>query len=332
MEEIIDLSDKIRDLKILVLGEVIIDRYTYCRVQGLMSKDQAYSARVSNDELHLGGSLAIARHLASFSNNVTLLSAIGTEPDKYDLICKELSEKIHLELIRSPEFPTIVKRRYLTRDAKREEYRKILAVTNIPDKPKYDKSSWCQLMNYLDEHIEEFDAVFVCDFGHGLIGHKIMELVEKRAKYLILNCQTNSSNHGRNIITKYHRADRFSLDQAELDLAFPEFSDEEDEALKMLCEHLNGSGWLTRGSDGAKTCDKKNIISCPAFTLSVKDTIGAGDAFFSIAGIYSAAGASEELGLFLGNIAGALGANIVGNRESVEKVDVLKFAGTLLNV
>ena len=60
--------------------------------------------------------------------------------------------------------------------------------------------------------------------------------------------------------------------------------------------------------------------------------MGAGDAFYAVASISAAAGAPNEAGLFLGNIAGALGANIVGNKEAVEKVNVLKYASTLLNV
>ncbi len=333
MEEIISLTDKIKDMKVLVIGDVIIDRYTYCRLQGLMSKDAGYSARVNSDEMHLGGSLAIARHLSSFCDNVTLLSAIGNEIEIQELLDKQIADKINTEFVKSEVFPTIIKHRYLTMDAKREEYRKILAVTNIPEKPRYDRKTWESIVEYLKKNIEEFDVVFLCDFGHGLIKNKIRDIVQEKSKYMILNCQTNSSNHGKNIITKYHRADRFSLDQAELGMAFPEVSDDdEDEALRMLCKHLNGKGWLTRGSDGAKSCDDGVIDSSPAFTLSVKDTIGAGDAFYSISGIYAAAGASMETGLFLGNIAGALGANIVGNRESVEKVDVLKFAGTLLNI
>ena len=47
---------------------------------------------------------------------------------------------------------------------------------------------------------------------------------------------------------------------------------------------------------------------------------------------YAAAGAPGEIGTFMGNIAGALATNIIGNKESVEKVNVLKYAGTLLNV
>lgn len=148
----------------------------------------------------------------------------------------------------------------------------------------------------------------------------------------MLNCQTNSTNYGLNIITKYVRADAFTLDQKELKLAYPAEVADEHAALEKLGSHLSGNGWLTRGAEGAYGIDGKNIHECPAFTLTVKDTIGAGDAFYSIAGLYAAAGAPTELGTFVGNIAGALGANIVGNKESVEKVNVLKYAATLLNI
>ena len=74
------------------------------------------------------------------------------------------------------------------------------------------------------------------------------------------------------------------------------------------------------------------IRECPAFTLKVKDTIGAGDAFFALASMTAAVGAPMEVGTFIGNIAGALAANIVGNKEPIEKVNVLKYANTLLNI
>ena len=163
------------------------------------------------------------------------------------------------------------------------------------------------------------------------------DLIQEKAKYLVLNCQTNSSNYGMNIITKYGRADAFTLDQKELKLAYPMDMADEHTALVRLSSHLGCGGWLTRGAEGAYGIEGRKgheckIYKCPAFTLTVKDTVGAGDAFYSIAGLYAAAGAPVELGTFMGNIAGALGANIVGNKEAVEKVNVLKYAGTLLNI
>ena len=123
-------------------------------------------------------------------------------------------------------------------------------------------------------------------------------------------------------------------------LAFPEDSADETVSLKKLSKHLGSGGWLTRGSKGAWGIDLDTdagmdgckLWDCPAFTLQVKDTIGAGDAFFSVAGIFAAAGAPVDVGTVMGNIGGALGANIVGNKEAVEKVNVLKFGSTLMNV
>lgn len=332
MTDIKKYAQKAEKLKVLVVGDVIIDKYTYCEVQGLMSKDTGYSSRMNYSEEYLGGAAAVARHLGSFTENVTLMSIVGDEEEMRLKLFDGLADRMRLKFTYSSEFPTIIKHRYLTRNAKREEYRKIFSVNNIPNPTVYEEDAREEFYKGLVEKIDEFDAVFLCDFGHGLIDDRVRELIEEKAKYLVLNCQTNSTNYGLNIITKYRRADAFTLDQKELKLAYPAYMADEHAALEKLGRHLNGNGWLTRGSEGAYGIDGKDVHECPAFTLTVKDTIGAGDAFYSIAGLYAAAGAPTELGTFMGNIAGALGANIVGNKEAVEKVNVLKYAGTLLNI
>lgn len=330
MQDIKKYAERVKGLNILVIGDVIIDKYTYCNVQGLMSKDTAYSARLNYSEEYLGGAVAIARHLSNFTEQVALMSIIGSKEGIK--LFDELKGKIQFDCCYSDNFPTIIKHRYLMRNAKREEYRKIFSINNIPESMEYEEKVKTEFRKKLTEKIEQFDVVFVCDFGHGLIDEDIKEIIQKRAKYLALNCQTNSSNQGMNIITKYNRADVFTLDQKELKLAYPMYVSDEHTALRNLGKHLGGDGWLTRGSQGAWGIQKDRIIECPAFTLTVKDTVGAGDAFYAISGLFNAAGAPLEIGTFLGNIAGALGANILGNKEAIEKVNVLKYASTLLNI
>ncbi len=332
MDDIIEYADKANKLKVLVVGDLIIDKYTYCNIQGLMSKDTAYSARLKSSEEYLGGSAAIARHLASFVDDLTFMTIIGNEKDKKDLIESELSGKMRLELVTSDVFPTIVKHRYLSRNQKREEYRKIFVITNIPEENDLEDKDRVEFKKKLKSKIADYDVVFVCDFGHGLIDEETIRIIEEKAKYMVLNCQTNSSNYGLNIITKYHRADAFTIDQKELKLAFPECALDEEKGLAKLHDHLGGNGWLTRGSAGAYQIEGDKISDCPAFTLNVKDTIGAGDAFYALAGLFAAAGAPTDMGMLMGNIGGALGANIVGNKESIEKVNAMKYASTLMNV
>lgn len=331
-EDIKKYAQKAEKLKVLVVGDVIIDKYTYCNVQGLMSKDAGYSSNLEYSEKYLGGAMAVARHLSSFTENVTLMSIVGNEEEIRLQFLDEIADKMRLKLTYSTSFPTIIKHRYLTRNAKREEYRKIFSINNIPNPMVYDQEAGEEFYRGLVDKIDECDVVFLCDFGHGLIDEKVKELIQTRAKYLVLNCQTNSSNKGMNIITKYTRADAFALNQQELNLAYPSYVSSENEKLHMLSRHLKGCGWLTRGSMGAYGIEGGGINECPAFTLSVKDTVGAGDAFLALAGIFVAAGAPMEIGTFMGNIGGALGANIVGNKECIEKVNAMKFASTLLNI
>lgn len=332
LKDIEAYTDKIAGLKVLVIGDVIIDKYIYCNVQGLMSKDMGYSTRYKSEEEYLGGSMAVAGHLAAFTPDVTLASVIGNEAGIHSRILNCLSDKMHLNLEFSPVYPTIVKSRYIVLNEKREELHKVFAVNNIPEPVVIDHGTMERFYNVVEDIISGYDVVVVCDFGHGLLNGELMHFIEEKSRYLALNCQTNSSNYGLNIITKYHRADVFALDQKELKLAYPAYDMSEENALKKLAAYFGGEGWLTRGSKGAYAVSKNKVSGCPAFTLKVKDTIGAGDAFFAIASLFAAAGAPNVISTFMGNISGALASNIVGNKYSLDKVDILKYASTLLNI
>ena len=320
---------KMENLKVLVIGDIIIDNYVFCKVQGLMSKNNGYSARYIKEEMYLGGSMAIARHLSEFCNNVTLMSVMGCEQNILKDI-EEFQEKIHLNLIQDKSVSTTIKKRYVEPDQKRKELNKIFVINNLQENVQLDEGVMSCFRRKLENEIPKYDVVFLCDFGHGLIDEKVADIIQNKAKKLILNCQTNSSNYGLNLITKYRRADYFSLDEKELRLAFGSYNKKMESLLIQLAEHLQGKGWLTRGSKGAMGVECEKLSHCPALVLDVLDTIGAGDAFFSLAGLTVAVGATVEEGAFMGNVAGALATNIMGNSESLSKVDTLKYIFTLL--
>ncbi len=327
METILEYVENMKKLKLLVIGDVIIDDYVFCKVQGLMSKNNAYSARFIDEEKYAGGSVAIARHLAAFCENVTLMSVMGEE-EEYLRLAE--SKGVRFEPVISSEYRTIVKKRFVEPDDKRKELTKVFVINNLPNKMEIDDKSRKAFINNIEKIIGEYDAVLLCDFGHGLISYGVMTVVQEKARKLILNCQTNSSNYGLNLITKYKRADFFSLDEKELRLAYGNYSKSQEELLTELSDHLNGIGWLTRGSKGATCIEHGDMREIPAMSLDVIDTIGAGDAFYSMASLMAAAGADAEMSAFMGNVAGALASNIVGNKASLDKVNVLKFATTLL--
>lgn len=327
-----ELIDSFSDLSILVVGDVILDEYVFCNIQGLMSKDQGYSVRYEHSERYLGGALAIANHLSSFSKQVTVSSLIGEESDVHSRILNELGKDMKLNLDYVASGKTIVKKRYVLENKMREEFNKIFSVNIFPEKDTMSKEKQAYYQN-LKGIVDSYDLVVLCDFGHGLIDEEIMDILQSKAKFLAVNCQTNSSNLGMNLITKYKRADVFSLDQRELRLAFVNQYDTDESLLKKLqLRFKNNGGWLTQGSTGALGINSGgDIFQCPALTLRVKDTIGAGDAFFALASMAAVRDSDYNLSTFIGNIGGALASNIVGNAQAVGKVDVLKYINTLLN-
>lgn len=326
------MVEELGKLKVLVVGDIIIDEYVFCLVKGLMSKDRAFSAKYLSEERYLGGSLAVARHLSSFVDNVTVCGLVGQEAHLHSQMLNDLSSDMLLDLQFDPYFRTVVKRRYIEKRGKREEYDKVFSLNFLMDDeqdPRIDRQAFYRK---LSRNLGCYDLVVITDYGHGLLDQQAMEIIQEKAKFLALNCQTNSSNYGTNIITKYHRADTFALDQREIGLAYSTDSRDYSSLLSKLCRHLGSSmGWLTLGSEGALAVNSSgHCEQQPALTLTVQDTVGAGDAFYALSSLCAKADFPPEVGAFCGNIAGAMAANVLGNREAVRKGDFLKFATTML--
>jgi rfaE bifunctional protein nucleotidyltransferase chain/domain len=320
------------NLKVLVIGDIIIDEYIFCKVQGLTAKDAAMSTRYEFEERYAGGSLAIARHLGNFSNSVTLCSMMGNEPDLKQYI-EDTLHGINLEIIQNKNFATPVKRRFLKRNPQRQEYDKLFSINMLLDNEQMRKIDYTNFYKKLKQILPKYDLVVVCDYGHGLLDKKALRILEENSKFLAVNCQTNSSNYGMNIITKYKHADMFVVDERELNLAFGQILTESNTLLDKLFKQLKSKyGWVTLGSKGALGNNGSELSLLSAATLHVKDTVGAGDAFYALAALAAASGMPIDLATLMSNVAGAIKTNLVGNSKPIGKVDLLKFLSTILNV
>ena len=88
---------------------------------------------------------------------------------------------------------------------------------------------------------------------------------------------------------------------------------------------------VTHGENGSVVYEPgKGVSRVPAFTRQVVDTVGAGDAFLAITAPIIASGVPMEIAGFIGNAVGALKVGIVGHRQSVGKVPLVKFLTALL--
>lgn len=334
-----DITGKIRQmvenfskLKILVVGDIIIDEYVFCKVQGLTTKDAAMSTRYESMERYAGGALAIARHLASFAGQVTVLSMMGRETELADYVSGVMAP-VECRIVQEKNFITPVKKRYLKMHPLRQIYEKLFSVNHLLDIKNMRQVNYGNLHRNLEQMLPEYDLVVVCDYGHGLLGDESIRLIEEKAKFLAVNCQANSANFGMNVITKYRRADAFVVDERELRLPYGQSLEETEDLLKKLARQLNSKyAWATLGAKGALGRTQEEEVELSAVTLQVKDTVGAGDAFYSLAALAASERIPLDLATLLANIAGGIKTNLLGNSQPVQKVDLLKFMGTVLNV
>jgi len=319
------------NLKVLVIGDTIFDRYSHLKVQGLTSKNRILSGRFLHEETQTGGALAVFRHVKQFTPRVRYLSLVGAEPWVDPLMAQFLAPEED-RIIRDPDFTTIIKQRFVEPRAEGKELSKLFSVNYISAEPP-SKTALARIEAQIRAEIASVDVVLLLDFGHGLMQPELRQLVQETAPLLALNCQTNSNNHGFNIISRqYQRADAFTLDEQELLLnCGHRHVDYKAELAKLQSGLKARYAWLTRGAVQTIGLADNAESLCPPLETDVVDTVGAGDAFFSVAALALARNLPINLATFLGQLAGAQAVKIVGNSHPISKQALIKAGSSLLN-
>jgi bifunctional ADP-heptose synthase (sugar kinase/adenylyltransferase) len=331
-EQFVELVEDFSNLKVLVVGDTIFDRYSYLKVQGLTSKNRIISGRFLGEETQCGGALAVFRHVKQFTRHAKFLSLVGTEP-WVDPLLKETVSPAEDLVLRDSGFTTIIKQRFVEPLSRDKELIKLFAVNYLDAEPPA-AAVLDRFCARLKDEMTKADAVLLTDFGHGLLQPQVRDLIQEAAPFLALNCQTNSNNHGFNIISRqYRRADAFTLDEQELMLSAGHRHLNFSTELERLRRSLNARyAWLTRGAvETLGLLDGQPPALCPPLETDVVDTVGAGDAFFSVAALAAVRNLPASVGTFLGQLAGAQAVKIVGNAQSITKPLLLARGIELLN-
>ena len=322
--------DSFSGLRVLVVGEVIFDRYSTVDVQGLTSKNKILSARHLGEETYLGGDLAVMMHLMEFTPHVRLATVTGTESWVKKVLRPH--RKAMAGHLGTRGAVTIVKQRFVEAKSEGKELSKLFSLNFINSDP-LDAKTEKKFLGRLRHLVSWADVVLVMDFGHGLLTSPVRKFLESKAKFLAVNCQTNSNNYGFNVINRrYHRADSFSLDQTEITLAVGRRRFDAEKELGNLSRHLGSRyGWLTRGGHETIGVTPRSACHCASFEKTVVDTVGAGDAFCALATLAAARALPIEVATFMGQLAGAQAVKVSGNAEPVSKAKLLKSGMGLLN-
>jgi cytidyltransferase-like protein len=319
--------DNIRPMKVLVLGEAIIDEYHYCQAIGKSSKEPTLAVKYLSSEKFAGGSLAAANHVAGFSDHVTLLSFLGASDSQENFIRDRLHGKVEAKFLYRQESPTIVKRRFI------ESYffSKLFEVYDINDAAlaAADNEALCRALR---GQLADYDVVVVYDFGHGMFSPEAVAAVCGEARFLAVNTQSNAGNLGYHTISKYPRADYVCIAENEMRLDSRDRRGDLRPMVRDLAARLGcGRVVVTRGSRGCLCYGGGDgFVDVPAFAGQVVDRVGAGDAFLAVTAPVVAQNAPLEVVGLIGNVAGAGAVATVGHRTPLERVSLSRHIEHLL--
>ncbi len=326
LEKISAYLKRVENLKILLIGDTIIDEYIYCDLIGRSLKESIPRVKYLSTEKFAGGIIAVANHLSSFCNNVTMLTALGVGTENEIFIKNSINSSVKSIIFKRQDAGTVVNKR-IVRQAFLEKFFGIYEINDCPIPPSLE----AEIGKELDSILPNYDLVVVVDYGFGLMTPALIDKVTEKSKFLALNVQTNSVNLGFNLITKYKKANYVSASDPELRLA----TNQKFAPLKELAPLVFKKQNLkliavTLGPAGSLSYDGKNFYKIPVFNTKALDRVGAGDAYFAWSAPQVYFGANPDVVGFFGNVAGGIAIDIVCNRKPVTHEAFLNFAKTLL--
>jgi rfaE bifunctional protein kinase chain/domain/rfaE bifunctional protein nucleotidyltransferase chain/domain len=326
-EDILDYVKRMQNLKILTIGETIIDEYRFCKVMNKANKEPILAAKYLYAEQYPGGMLAINNHLSGFCGGIGCITYLGGEDSREAYVRENLDSGVELYPVMKSGSPTIVKQRFL------EEYLgvKLLEVDIMNDDP-LSPAEEDRFRDLVAELAPRHDVVIVADYGHGLISEKSIRVICEKAPFLAINVQVNPGNYGFHLVSRYPRADYVTLDEPEARLEMKKQQTDIASIAHELADQMQLKRLLlTRGQKGTLCYDPQQGVSItPVFSTRLVDRTGAGDACLALTAPCAALDAPMEVLGFLGNLAGSMACGVMGNKTFIDPVSFQRGIRSLL--
>ena len=326
LNRIKEIVSEFRKIKALILGDTIIDEYHFVSPKGRAIKDPILSVDYITHEVYAGGILAIANHVSNFVDQVTCVTLLGDREDRKEFINSALNKNVNFIYYTKKDSPTTIKKRYLN-ITRNEKLFKVEYINEQPISGDVERD----IIDFLEHELPKYDLVLVGDFGHGFFTERIIMTLKKMAKFLSINVQSNSANMGFNFVTKYPTTNYVTMDLQELRYAVSDRFSQITELMNKLYEKSGFKRFLiTMGKSGSWYFNNKSTYFFPSFVMRPQDTVGAGDAVFSITSLFAYC-KYDDLIPFIANCVGGIAVSYIGNKEFITLQSLFNFIENTYN-
>jgi rfaE bifunctional protein kinase chain/domain len=293
--------------RILVVGDVMLDRYWFGEVSRISPEAPVPVVKIGRTEERLGGAANVARNIAALGAQVSLLSVVGDDEAGLNLARLLDREGIAARLRRDKEISTTIKLRIIGRQQQ-------LLRADFETQPSHEVLA--ESLSDYEELLPANDVVIVSDYGKGGLAHIERMIAAARAKPVLVDPKGEDYN-------RYRGATMITPNRAEFREVAGSWKSEEELASKAqrLREDLNLQAvLLTRSDEGMTLYRESGALHVAAETREVFDVSGAGDTVIATLGVMVAAGASLEAAVRYANraagiVVGKLGTAVVTRGE-----------------
>jgi rfaE bifunctional protein kinase chain/domain len=277
-----EFRDRAARTRVLVVGDVMLDRYWFGEVERISPEAPVPVVRVSAVEERLGGAANVARNVVALGAQAALLTVVGDD-DAGRSIGRLLADS----RIRG----------HLHTDARLDTTVKVRVIGRRQQVVRVDFEKWPEaevLAAHLDEYerlLPDSDLVLLSDYGKGGLAHivRMIELARAAGRPVLVDPKGDD-------YARYAGATLLTPNRAELREVVGRWRSEEDlvERAQALRGRLGLQAiLLTRSEDGMTLFTEDGSWSVPAQAREVFDVSGAGDTV--IAALAAMLGAGRPL-------------------------------------
>ncbi|HUU05706.1 MAG TPA: D-glycero-beta-D-manno-heptose-7-phosphate kinase [Patescibacteria group bacterium] len=305
LKRIAEVCSRFANKKILVFGDIILDRYIFGQVERISPEAPVPVVKVDSEEMRLGGAGNVAANIDQLGAKGLLLGVVGA--DGYADEIARLKKNGNW-VISDPANQTIVKTRIIS------QRQQIVRV---------DREGQIRLGSAVMDQIKaavdaaEMDAVIVSDYAKGTVNAEVMSLLKARAVALNIPIVVDPKPSHFDF---YHNVTGVTpnLKEAEAMAGNPMATDlDVGLALNRIRRKFKTDfALITRGGKGISAAKKnRKIFHLPAFSHEVFDVTGAGDTVVAVLTLALAAGADLREAVALANAAASIVVEKIGTSQ-----------------
>ncbi|QLB21266.1 bifunctional heptose 7-phosphate kinase/heptose 1-phosphate adenyltransferase [Vespertiliibacter pulmonis] len=286
-------SSQFNNAKVLVLGDVMLDRYWFGATNRISPEAPVPVVKVQENEERAGGAANVAMNIASLNVAVTLHGLIGQD-DAGNALDKLLqTHKIQNQCVAVNSHPTITKLRILSRHQQLLRLDFEEGFHNIDSQP---------LLAKLTDEITAYGALILSDYGKGTLdsAQEMIKIARKAQVPVLIDPKGTD-------FERYRGATLLTPNMSEFEAVAGICNNNDDivaKGLKMIADYDFSALLVTRSEKGM-TLIRPNqpAFHLPTQAKEVYDVTGAGDTVISVLATAIADGRSLEEACYLANAA-----------------------------